>query len=180
MFVTWHKNFLLCQQNKFCFLINDVILTLIKLLRSEIVFESIHCKAYYKTEVRMADTLKSVGCFLVLSPTMAKTSADKQTGEYVHRTTPGCYTPRWAFLSLITLPSLVQHAILLPVCFLWLSEVSCSSSPSSGYSAQHTCEIGDRHLLSTECILGTISAHNVALNLQKTIWKYFCFPWILQ
>lgn len=47
----------------------------------------------------------------------------------------------WAF-SPQFLYLLAQHAKLLPVCFLWQSEESCSSFPSSGYSsAQHTCEI---------------------------------------
>lgn len=113
----------------------------------------------------MMDTWKPAGRFLVLFAVMAKILLESWlVSTYTgHSLAPPILT--WAFLSPVALPSLVQHAILLPVCFLWLSEVSCSSSPSSGYSAQHTCE-RNREKENTYQALSTIQCpfcpHNIA------------------
>lgn len=72
---------------------------------------------------------------------MAKILLKSELGRTYRGHSLALHILTWAFLSPVTLPSLAQHAKLLPVCFLWQFEVSCSSSPSSGYSAQHTCEI---------------------------------------
>lgn len=80
----------------------------------------------------------------------------------------------------MTLPSLAQHAILLPVCFPWLSEGSCSSSPSSSYSVQHTYEIIGKketfikHQMYYSCNPMHIQSSQYCSTLSwKTIWRHF-------
>ena len=129
----------------------------------------------------MVDILKICREISSSLPDNGKNSAQKETGKYVQRThSLALHILTWAFLSPVSLPSLAQHAKLLPVCFLWQFEVSCSSSPTSGYSAQRTYEIrrGKENMyqvLHAEQAQPNVQPEHCSAPSSATIRKQFLF-----